>query len=141
MGVDQMSIKDSLTKIADCLQMDFVYENGNLLGDTNATVTLDLGVEVPLKLRPTKVFFSDQCGVLVKVSGDLSILVSHFPKTGMISAYLIDGNKLEMGGAKTPAELFLSKKMTLKEAIAAFGRAVSSSFYFKDGWKPLKLPN
>jgi hypothetical protein len=138
-GLSQ-SIDLSLYKISDTLQLPFTYTDGKVSGATDFVVGILPEFNIPIRLTASKLFASEQVGLLAHVIGDLSILVSHYPKSGMVTAYLIDGRKLHMSGVKAPPELFISKKMTLKEVVSGLGDAIVAAFYFKDGWKPLQMP-
>lgn len=135
-----MSIELSLYKLSDSLQLPFTYRDGKVKGSVERVVKTIVGLDLKVNLKAVKLFANEQVGILAHVMGDLSILVSHFPKTGMVSAYFINNNALYMDDVKAPPELFISKKMSLKEVVGGLQSAIVASFYFKDGWKPLKLP-
>lgn len=136
-----MSIELSLFKIADALQMPLTYHDGVIEGEVLGVLKTSVGLELPIQVKAKKLFWNDQCGVLVDVVGDLSMIIAHFPKMSSVSAYLIDKDKLFVDGVKTPPELFIAKKMKLAEVIKSVRKAVVASFYYKEGkWKPLTLP-
>lgn len=136
-----MSLDLSLYKLADATQLKFSYMDGKVSGHTEAMLVSDFGLEVPVGIKAVKIFSAEQTGILFKLTGDLSMIISHFPKTGMVSAYLLDGGCLTMEGVKAPPELFIGKKMSLREVVQALGHAIVASFYFDQGWKPLRLPS
>lgn len=134
-----MSIELSLYKISDTLQLPFTYKDGKVSGSVERLVKSLVGVNIPIKLKAVKLFSNEQVGLLAHVIGDLFVLVSHYPKTGMVSLYLVDGNELSMDGVKTPPDLFISKKMNLREVVTGLKKAIVASFYYKEGWKKLNL--
>lgn len=136
-----MSIELSLYKIADAFQLPLIYKDGKVSGKRVSNWNC-LGVTLEFTVEATKLFSGEQIGVLVHVMGDLYSIVAHYPKTGSVSAYLIDGSKLEMDGVKSPPDLFISKKMTLKEVVGALRRSIVGAYYWKnDQWKALRLPD
>ena len=136
-----MSIELSLYKIADAFQLPLSYKDGKVSGQRVANWNC-LGVALEFTVEATKLFSGEQIGVLVHVMGDLYTIVAHYPKTGSVSAYLIDGSKLEMDGVKSPPDLFISKKMTLREVVDALRSSIVGAYYWKnDQWKALRLPD
>lgn len=136
-----MSIELSLFKFVDALQIPISYEDGKASGKASAKLKTLVGASIPFTIKVKKICSQDQTTVLCHILGDLYILLSHFQKTGAISAYLVDAAKLEMDGVKSPPELFLSKKMSLREIIDALNVGVVVAFYWKGNeWKPLKIP-
>lgn len=135
-----MSIELSLNKLADVLLMGLAYTDGKVSGQVTGTLETTVGLSIPIKVEATKVFVGSQCGVVCKVMGDLYLIASHYPKMGGICAFLIDGNKLSMEGVKAPPDLFISKKMELKEVLAALKGSVVQAYHYNSGWKTLKLP-
>jgi len=136
-----MTIDLSLFKIADALQVKLEYNDGKISGIVSGKLMTSLGFGLPFKVEAKKVFYNDQCGVLFHIMGNLNMIVSHFPKTGAVSAFLIDGDKLEMDGVKAPPEMFISKTNTLKEVVSALGKSLVRAFHYSNGvWKPLVLP-
>lgn len=137
-----MSIELSLYKLADALQIPLDYQDGKVSGSmTGKLKTTVAGLEIPITAKATKLFMNDQCGVVADIAGDLAVIVAHYPKTGSVSAYLLNKDKLMMDGVKAPPDLFISKKMTLMEVMQSVRKAVVRAFYYKDGkWKPLTLP-
>lgn len=136
-----MSIELSLYKIADAFQIPLTYKDGTVSGGRVANWKC-LGVTLEFTVEASKLFSGEQVGVVVHVMGDLYAIVAHYPKTGSVSAYLLDGNKLEMEGVKSPPDLFISKKMTLKEVVDSLRGAIVGAYYWKnDLWKELRLPD
>lgn len=135
-----MSIDLSLYKIADAMQMALKYQNGKVSGEQCMTWET-MGQKLPFTLKAEKLFAGEQVGVLFHVMGDLYIIVSHFPKTGTVSIYMVDGSKTKINGVKCAPEKLISKKMILKEVVESMGPALVKAHYWKQGeWKPLALP-
>lgn len=136
-----MSIELSLFKFVDALQFPLSYEDGKISGSIQGVMDSGLGFGIPFIAKAKKICMNEQNTLLIHVVGDLYILVSHFQATGAVSAYLINGALLEMDGVKTPPDLFMSKKMSLREIIDALGKAVVKAFYWKGNeWKNLMIP-
>ncbi len=137
-----MSIELSMYKFADVLQVPLSYKDGKVQGGGKGVFKTSIaGLEIPIHVRVVKMFLNEQCGVLADLIGDLSLLVSHYPKTGVVSAYVIDKGKLIMDGVKTPPDLFFSKNMNLIEVVRSLRRAIVQAWYYKSGaWYPLTIP-
>lgn len=137
-----MSVELSLYKLADVLQLDLEYSNGRISGGGSLSVPTDIGLNVLTRLEVRASFYSDQCGVLVHVAGDLYILASHYPKLGGVGAYLVDAAKLKVGGVKATPERLITSKMSIKEVISILGGAVIKAFYYNRGkWSSLAIPS
>lgn len=135
-----MTLDLSLYKLADTLQIPLSVSNGKILGSQKMTWKT-LGMEIPITLKAEKMYAGEQVGVLFHVLGDLHIIVSHFPKTGTVSIYMVDGSKTNMDGVKCPPEKLISKTMVIKEVMAGMVGAVVCALYWKQGeWKTLTLP-
>ena len=136
-----MDMRLSLYKIADALQIPLDYADGKVTGQRGATFSPVKGLVLPLDFTVSKLFSGESCGVVAHVLGDLYLVVGHFPKTGAVSAFLIDGDKVVEEGMKIPPHLCISASMGLKEVIGTLRKSIVSSFVFKDRkWSPLKLP-
>lgn len=136
-----MAIDLSLFKLADVLQLPITYKDGKIEGERAGVLTTSVGLTLPFTLRAVKLFANEQCGLLAHIRGDLYIIVSHFPHTGGLSAYLLDADKLYMDGVKAPPELFISKRHSMKEVFDALKVSMVTSFRWSgDKWKVLQLP-
>jgi hypothetical protein len=136
-----MELSLSLYKIADALQIPIEYVDGTVAGKLDASYDKVPGLCLPVKVRVKKLYVHETVGVLVDVIGDLAILVSHVDTTGALTAILIDKNKLEMDGVKTPPELFFTKRSSGREVVDALrGSIVASFMWHQRKWSPLKLP-
>lgn len=136
-----MNMQTSLSKISDSMQVPLSYESGYIKGEVYGTISTSLGFSFPLRLKAVKLFYNEQCGVLFHVSGDLYMVVSHDPQRGGLCALLIDASKLVMDGVKTPPDLFISKRMNLREVLSALSGSVVRAFHYTNSrWRPLSLP-
>lgn len=136
-----MGIALSLFKFSDALQIPLEYNSGKISGECSGAITTSVGLRIPFTIEAQKVFYNEQCGIVAHVRGDLYILLSHFPQTGGIGAYIIDGGKLLMDGVKTPPGLFISKTFSMTEVFAALKHSIVAGFRWSQSeWKPLKLP-
>ena len=136
-----MAIDLSLFKLADVLQLPITYRDGKIEGGRAGVLTTSVGLSIPFSLRAVKLFANEQCGLLAHLRGDLYIIVSHFPQTGGVSAYLLDADKLYMDGVKAPPELFISKRHCMKDVFEALKVSIVTSFRWGGGqWKTLQLP-
>lgn len=136
-----MALELSLYKLADAIQVPLTYENGKVWGEREAKLVSPLDFTLPFKIKARKFFMNEQCGVLAHVRGDLHLIISHFPATGSVSLYLIDGSKLFMDGVKAPPELYISKTNGMREVFTALKHAMVVAFAWKGNkWSPLKLP-
>lgn len=136
-----MDMKNSLFKIADALQIPLDYADGKVTGQRGATFSPVAGLSLPLDFTVSKLFSGESCGVVAHVLGDLYIVVGHFPKTGAVSAFLIDGSKVVEEGVKIDPCLRITSTMGLKEVIQSLKKSVVASFVHKDRkWSTLKLP-
>lgn len=136
-----MSIELSLYKIADAMQVPLKYEGGTISGGGKTEIAMGAGIKVPVELKATAIFQSEQVGVLFDVAGDLGILVAHYPKSNAVSAYLIDKSKTEVQGIRVNPVQLIAKKATLIGAVKALKMAIVASFFYKSGgWAVLPLP-
>lgn len=136
-----MDIPNSLNKIADTLKMRIDYADGKASGSTKFQFTPLPGLAIDIDMQVKKLFASDAVGVLAHVMGDLHIVVTHLGKTNAVNVFLVDGNKLEMDGVKTPPEMFISKQMDTRQVVSSLRKAIVTAFLWKDRkWSVLKLP-
>lgn len=134
------SIEGSLSKISDTLMIPLEYSGGNVKGSMNGKIRTPLGFDLPVSVKALKLFYSDQCGVLFHISGDLYMVVSHYPKLGGVCAFLIDGTKLRLGGKIMSPDLFIEKRMTLKAVITALKPGLVQAFHLSGNkWSVLRL--
>lgn len=134
-----MSIELALFKLSDILQIPLTYDRGRVSGELSGKLPAISGLNIPFTVKAVKLFYQEKCGVLASVMGDLSLLVTYNPKTGMASAYLIDNTKTQVAGAKSMPEVCFSSKMDLHEVIAALRSGIVKAFYYKEGWQVLKF--
>jgi hypothetical protein len=139
-----MDMVMSFIKLSDILQMPLSYDpepSVGLFGSRAAALATSGEGTLPFTLTAEKVFMNEQCGVLVHVMGDLWVLASHYPKTGALGVYLIDANKLEMDGIKTPPTLFISKTFSMLEVYRALSHAIVKAFTRRgNSWEEMRLP-
>lgn len=136
-----MSADVSLFRIVEVLQVPLGLRNGALVGGGKGRMktTID-GLELDLEIIPLRMFLNEQCGVLVRVVGDLSLVVSYFQKTGMLSLFVIDEGILRRKYSVT-SEALISAKMSLKGVVTSLGESIVGSFYCRSNqWKTLTLP-
>lgn len=136
-----MSIDTSLNHIADALQIPMHYVDGTASGSRELTWDC-MGLKVRMCASVSKLFVGEQVGVLVHLQGDLSVVVAHYPKTGALSAYLIDGAKVTCDGVTVTPDSLISKKMGLREVVESLKAAIVGAYYWKNSnWRELKLPS
>lgn len=133
-------IDASLYKVADVVQVPITYDghvaSGSRTGAFNLLPTLD--VEMTVKVM--KIFHGAQVGVLFHVLGDLYIVVAHYDKSGVTSAYLVDGAVVLKSTGRS-VEDCIAKHMILRGVVDTIRKGVVKAFYWKDTvWKPLSLP-
>lgn len=133
-----MSIELSLFKLADVLQLPLAVKGiAEVSGKRKAVMPLGGGLTFPFTMTAQKMFTKDQVGVLVHVAGDLHILVSHYQKTGSISAFLLDSRKM-----LSPLEYLITNQMNLSEVIDAVKPCVVKAFHWSgQKWSVLRLPS
>ena len=137
-----MDIKTSLFKISDALGITLEYQDGKITAAETGTLPLLPLLDLTIPLKVNKFFANEVCGVIAHVIGDLHLIVSHYNRTNIVSVFVIDGSKLEMGGVKSPPELFVASTMSLKQVVNALRSGIVSSYVWKDRqWGPLKLPS
>lgn len=136
-----MSFDTSLAHISDALQIPIHFANGTASG-VRGLVWNCAGFPVPMSISVSKLFTGEQVGVLAHIHGDLHVVVSHYPKTGALSAYLIDGDKVRCDGVAVTPDSLISKKMGLREVVESLRGAIVGAYYWKNHkWQSLKLPN
>lgn len=130
-----------LFRIVDALQLPLGLEGGKLVGGGSGTMTTTIeGLTFQLKITPLCMFVNEQCGVLVRVIGDLTLVVSYFQKTEMMSLFVIDEAILRKK-YKVEASTLIGPKMSLKGVVTALGDSIVASFYCRSTvWKVLTLP-
>jgi hypothetical protein len=140
--VAAVNFENALTRIADVLQVPLEYSEGKAY--TNAVFHYEPlpNLNLPVKIKPVKVFMHEQVGVVLHLIGHLYLMVGHFEKTNSTTAFLINQAKLEIeGGAIARPEMLLNSKGSLKEAVDALRGGIVKSFVWKSTrWEPLKLP-
>lgn len=136
-----MDMKSSLYKLADALQVPLEYLAGKVSGGADGVYSGVPELNLPFTVTAKKMFVHETIGVLVHVMGDLSLVVSHFGATGVVTALLLDGNKLMLDGVKSPPELFFSKTSSGRDVVDSMRHAIVASFMWQNRkWSPLKLP-
>lgn len=136
-----MSSNASLFALSDALQLPLAMKGGVLRGSRSASWDC-LGLPVQITPSVSKMFIGEQVGVLVHVHGDLNVMVAHYPKTGALSAYVIDGAKTKIDGIRVTPDSLITKNMDLRDAVASLRGAIVAAFYWKrDIWQKLKLPD
>jgi len=131
----------SLYKLADALQIPLTYNQGKI-GGSQAVRWSIIGGEIPFTMIANKIFATEQVGIIAHVMGDLHVIVSHFPQSGTVSAYLVDASKSKLDGVKIAPDKAISKKMTLREVVDTLRPAIVAAYYWKqDKWRPLALPS
>lgn len=136
-----MSSNVSLFALSDALQLPLAMKDGVLRGSRSALWDC-LGLPVQITPSVSKMFVGEQVGVLVHVHGDLSVMVAHYPKTGALSAYVIDGAKTKIEGTLVTPDSMITKNMDLRDAVASLREAIVAAFYWKSNiWQKLKLPD
>lgn len=136
MGVDL-----SLYRLADALQLPFTYDNGTVSGSRKGVLTGPGGIEMDFTITAEKFFSAEQQGLLAHVMGDLHVVVSFFPKSGITSLYLVDASKLTMGGERIAPRNLVMSHNGMRDVFISLGAAITAAFSWRDGkWKPLALP-
>ena len=132
-----MDLQLSINKLSDALQVPLKYENGYISGLSKMVFQPFPGFSMPITVDTRKLFMNEVVGIVFSVAGNLSIMASHFPKTGAVSMFLLDISKI---GGMNP-EGIIAKTMNLKQAVAAVRPAIVASFIWKDRkWSTLNLP-
>lgn len=125
----------SLDKIADALVMPLTYHHGEVSGESKVKYTPLPSLSIPINPTALRVAVDETVAVLAHVVGDLYILVSSYPVTGGVSAFLLDTSKVE-GDILSK----VSKKAKLVSILTPLKDSVVASFLWKGGkWTPLKL--
>jgi len=135
-----MSVELSMSKFSEVFKLPLSVVGGGVSGSIEGVFESSIGLGIPLKVEARKIFYNDQCGLLLHVIGDLYLLASHYPKTGGLCIFVIDASKLIMDGVRAPPELYLTKAIPLVDAMKNLRKGIVGSFYYKNGWKPLTLP-
>jgi len=139
--MDHASLDTKLFKLLDVIQVKGEYKDGAISGSRDLTVQTDVGLRIPVTVTLDKFFMNDQCGIVAHVIGDLYIVVSYYEKTRSTGAYLIDKDKLEMDGVKSPPSLFISKTYDMRAVFEALKHAIVSAFTYRNNqWVALRLP-
>lgn len=136
-----MSFETSLNQISDVLQLPLTSSDGKVQGSRQATWAAG-GLSIPMTVTASKLFAGEQVGVLAHIHGDLHVVVSHYAKTGALSAYLIDGAKVKSEGVRVTPDALISKKMSLRDVVDSLKGSIVGAFYWKNSkWQALKLPD
>lgn len=134
------NVSQSLTRLSDALAVPLKYDNGDITGSCSvhipATPTFP---EVILDLKALQIVVSEQVFVLFHVSGDLYLIASHYPATGAVSVFLLDGAKLKLS-SKSAARGILAGVDSIRTMVQKLNHSLVCAFYYLGGaWKPLKL--
>jgi hypothetical protein len=138
---DAVIFEKGLSRIADVLQVPLEYSDGKAF--TNAVFNFEPlpDLNLPVKVKPVKVFMHDQVGVVFHLMGHLYLMVGHFEKTNSTTAFLINQAKLDIEGVMARPDMLLNSKGSLKEAVDALRPGIVKSFVWKGTrWEVLKLP-
>ena len=132
---DLNDLKAHVSKLANCLQMRLTYKDSEIIGaDINRRIPLAPGLDAPAECYVIGCLLSDSVGVLDHLIGDAYLLVSYFPKTGSLSAHLIDQRLLKDGS------FGIKKNFSIRQAYDVLKPAIAKSFLMQNNhWKPLLL--
>lgn len=136
-----MSFDTSLFHLSDALQIPLHYANGSAKGSRELTWDC-AGFKVRINATVSKMFTGEQVGILAHIHGDLHVVMAHYPKTGALSAYLIDGSKVYCSGLPSTPDSLIAKKMGLRDVVESLRGAIVGAYYWKNSnWRELKLPS
>lgn len=103
-------------------------------------ITVRVGPKISINLNPVILLrptHQNGMGTIVHISGDLYVFMYHLSATGVVSAYLINGEGLSKQGLMN----IMLKCRTLRELVLSLGNRIPKAFYCMQGkWKELKLP-
>lgn len=137
-AMPDIKLEMSLYKIADAIQIPLQCKGNTVIASGRLRVMLQPGLEIPLVINAVKLFQGTHVGVVFHIRGDLYLIVAHYQKSSVVSAFLVDQSKV-VGGLATP---MIRNDMGLKEVIDTLGKGVVRSLYYKKdatAWLPLKL--
>jgi hypothetical protein len=110
--------------LSDAMSLRLIAD-GSLTGSTKVRVPSNhKGHSYEFEMKVVDYFDavdSNQTGILVKIKGDLHLLVSVNSNTNTLSMFIVDGSKKKSLG---------ESKKSLKEVVEYLGDAVVRSFYF-----------
>lgn len=95
---------------------------------------------ITFNITPLKAVFGEQVFVLFSVSGDLHLVVSHYPKTGALSVFFLDALKVKPVGGRAEIINTIIEAGGLLFVVNRLKKAIVVAFYHSGtSWKPVAL--
>jgi len=140
----QLNIAACLNAISDAVNVPMEYSSDSFYGLSRAFFKPLPYLAMPLRIQASKIFMTEQVGVLFHVAGNLYLLVAYNPATTILSAFLIDVTLMPdyvVGGTTNPLKDAITKTMTLGQVIGYIRPSIVASFLYREQkWSALKLP-
>lgn len=134
---DLNELKSHVSKLSNCLQIPLEYRDGEIYSKfdpKHPKLTMIPGLQLQTECYVVSCILSDSVGVLVELIGDAYLLVSFYPKSGSLSAHLINKRLVKND------DFGIKKSFSIRQAYDVLKPAIAKSFLMQNNhWKPLLL--